>query len=161
MRRRLLISMLAVAIAAVLALGIPLGYVLGRLQVDDAEQALRHDAQVLATQLYQRLGAGQPVDASYAHQLGHALYGRYVLIRYNGKVLVHTGSWPGPRDYRSATWSVGEGNNPSVPLFEVTVEMDDSYLPANLARELLLVGAVALAAVGVAVVLGLLYARRI
>jgi len=38
MRRRLLISMLAVAIVAVLALGIPLGFVLGRLQVDEANQ---------------------------------------------------------------------------------------------------------------------------
>ena len=33
MRRRLLISMLAVAVVAVLALGIPLAFVLGRLQV--------------------------------------------------------------------------------------------------------------------------------
>jgi signal transduction histidine kinase len=161
MRRRLLISMLAVAIAAVLALGIPLGYVLGRLQVDDAEQALHHDAQVLATQLYQRLRAGQPVDAGYAHQQGKALYGRYVVIRQDGAVIAHTGVQPRPRDYRSATWGIGEGNNPNAPLFEVTVEADDSYLSGNLAKELLLVGAVALAAVGVAVVLGLLYARRI
>jgi signal transduction histidine kinase len=54
----------------------------------------------------------------------------------------------------------GQGNNPSVPLFSVTVEADDTYLTANLAKELLLIGAVALAAVGIAVVLGLLYARR-
>jgi signal transduction histidine kinase len=161
MRRRLLISMLAVAIAAVLALGIPLGFVLGRLQVDDASQALHRDAQTVATDLNQRFLAGQPIDAAYATQLGRALYGRYVLIRMNGRVLAHTGVWPGPRDYRSSTVSMGAGNNPSAPLFEVTVESDDTYLAANLARELLLVGAVALAAVGVAVVLGLLYARRI
>ncbi len=160
MRRRLLISMLAVAIAAVLALGIPLGFVLGRLQVDDATQALHRDAQVLATDLNQRFLAHQPIDASYASQLGRALYGRYVLIRMNGAVLAHTGVWPGPRDYRSATVSVGEGTNPNVPLFEATVEADDTYLSGNLTRELLLVGGVALAAVGVAVVLGLLYARR-
>jgi len=160
MRRRLLISMLAVAIAAVLALGIPLGFVLGRLQVDDATQALHRDAQTLATQLNQR-HPGLPVDAAYASQLGRSLSGRYVLIRMNGKVLVHTGVWPGRNDFRSATVSVGEGTNPSVPLFEVTVETDDSYLVANLARELLLVGGVALAAVGVAVAAGLLYARRI
>jgi signal transduction histidine kinase len=161
MQRRLLISMLAVAIAAVLALGIPLGYVLGRLQVDDATQALHRDAQVLATDLNQRFLAGQPIDGPYASQLGRALYGRYVLIRQNGRVLAHTGVWPGPRDYRTATVSVGEGNNPNAPLFQVTVEADASYLSGNLAKELLLVGAVALAAVGVAVVLGLLYARRI
>ena len=44
MQRRLLISMIAVAVAAVLALGIPLGFVLRRLQVDEATQALQHDA---------------------------------------------------------------------------------------------------------------------
>jgi signal transduction histidine kinase len=162
MRRRLLISMLAVAIAAVLALGIPLGFVLGRLQVDDATQALHRDAQVLATDLSQRHLAGQPIDAAYASQLGRALFGRYVVIRENGAVLAHTGAWPGPHDYRSATVTAGEGEgNPNVPLFEVTVEADDSYLSGNLTRQLLLVGAVALAAVGVAVVLGLLYSRRI
>jgi signal transduction histidine kinase len=161
MRRRLLISMLAVAIAAVLALGIPLAFVLSRLQVDDATQALHRDAQVVATNLNQRFQAQQPINSAYASQLGRALSGRYVLIRMNGAVLVHTGVWPGRHDYRLSTVSVGEGNNPSVPLFEVTVEADDSVLSGNLARQLLLIGAVALAAVGVAVVLGLLYARRI
>ena len=161
MRRRLLISMLAVAIAAVLALGIPLGFVLARLQVEDATQALHRDAQVLATDLNQRFLAQQPIDADYASQLGRALYGRYVLIRENGAVLAHTGVWPGPHDYRSSTVSVGEGTNPNVALFEVTVESDDSNQAGAVLRELLLIGAVALAAVGVAVVLGLLYARRI
>ena len=147
MRRRLLISMLAVAIAAVLALGIPLAFVLGRLQVNDATQALHRDAQVVATNLNQRFQAQQPINAAYASQLGRALSGRYVLIRMNGVVIAHTGAWPGLHDYRSSTASVGEGNNPSVPLFEVTVEADDSVLSGNLARELLLIGAVALAAV--------------
>jgi len=160
MRRRLLISMLAVAIAAVLALGIPLGYVLGKLQVDDATQALHRDAQTLVNQLNQRYPA-LPVNAAYASQLGRALPGRYVLIRMNGTVLAHTGTWPGRNDFRSATVSAGDGTNPNAPLFQVTVETDDSYLAANLARELLLIGGAALAAVGVAVVLGLLYARRI
>jgi len=161
MQRRLLISMLAVAIAAVLALGIPLGFVLARLQVSDATAALHRDAQVIATNLYQRSQASQPIDADYAHQLGRALVGRYVVVRENGTILARTGTWPGPHDYRSATVTVGQGTNPNVPLFEVTVEADDNYLIGNLAAELLLVGLVALAAVGVAVVLGLLYARRI
>src|SRR5215469_17916982 len=132
MRRRLLISMLAVAIAAVLALGIPLGFVLGRLQVEDATQALHRDAQVLATDLNQRFLAQQPIDAQYASQLGRALYGRYVLIRQNGRVLAHTGTWPGKRDVRTATASVGTGEgNPNVPMFQVTVEADDTYLSGN------------------------------
>ncbi|MGH3303517.1 MAG: HAMP domain-containing sensor histidine kinase [Streptosporangiaceae bacterium] len=161
MQRRLLISMVAVAIAAVLALGIPLGFVLSRLQVNDATQALQRDAQGLAANLYQRSQAGLPVDASYAAQLGRELVGRYVVIRENGTTLARAGVWPGARDYRTGTGTEGQGNNPSVPLFAVTVEADDSYLSGNLATELLLVGVVALAAVGIAVVLGLLYARRL
>lgn len=163
MRRRLLISMLAVAIAAVLALGIPLGFVLGRLQANDATTALHRDAQGLATDLYERSQTpGQPINASYARQLGRYLYPRYVLIRMNGHVLAQTGVRPTPHDYHSSTVSMGQsGGNPNTPLIEVTVAADDTYLSGNLTRELLLVGAVALAAVGVAVVLGLLYARRI
>jgi signal transduction histidine kinase len=161
MQRRLLISMLAVAIAAVLALGIPLAFVLGRLQVDDATQSLHRDAQNLATNLYQRVQATQPIDASYAAQLGRADVGRYVVVQYNGRILARTGVWPGARDYRAATVTEGQGNNPAVPLISVTVESDDGYLSGNLAKELLLIGAVALAAVGIAVVLGLLYARRL
>jgi hypothetical protein len=44
MRRRLLISMIAVAVVAVLALGIPLAIVLGRLQADEAGHLLQGNA---------------------------------------------------------------------------------------------------------------------
>jgi signal transduction histidine kinase len=160
-QRRLLISMLAVAVAAVLALGIPLGFVLGQLQVNDMTNALRRDAQDLAQELYTRSQAHQPVDATYASQLGRGFVGRYVVIRQTGGFVARTGVWPGPRDYRKATFTAGVSNNPSGPAYTVTVYADDSYLAGNVARELLLVGGVAMAAVGVAAVLGLLYARRI
>jgi signal transduction histidine kinase len=150
MRRQLLISMLAVAVAAVLALGIPLGFVLARLQVDEANRALHRDAQSVAADLYQRQEGGLPPDAN---DLGRALVGRYVTIRDSGHILARTGTRPPAHDFRSAT--VGAGP------FEVTVAADDSYMTRNLVTELLLIGGVALAAVGVAVVLGLLYARRI
>jgi signal transduction histidine kinase len=161
MRRQLLISMLAVAVAAVLALGIPLGFVLGRLQVQEATRALRHDAQTVATGLYQRHEDLQPIDSAYAARLGRALAGRYVVIRYSGHVLASTGVKPPVHDSRSATVGAGESIGGGKSLFDVTVEADDSFLTGNLTRELLLIGGVALAAVGVAVVLGLLYSRRI
>jgi signal transduction histidine kinase len=157
MRRRLLISMLAVAVAAVLALGIPLGFVLGRLQVDEANQALHRDAQTLATNLYQREQSSDGIDATYAVQQARDLVGRYVVIRMARGFTTTTGAKPARRDYRKATVSVPAND----PMFQVTVEADDSYLSGNLTRELLLIIGVALAAVGVAVVLGLLYARRI
>jgi len=153
MRRQLLISMLAVAVAAVLALGIPLGFVLARLQVDEANQALHRDAQSVAADLYQRSVSGLPVDSSFATELGRALVGRYVVIQNMGQAMARTGGPLPSHDTRSATASVGQ--------FEVTVSSDDGYLTSNLAKELLLIGGVALAAVGVAVVLGLVYVRRI
>src|SRR5271165_707386 len=158
MRRQLLISMLAVAVVAVLALGIPLAFVLARLQVQEANRDLHSDAQRVATNLYQRNQAGLPINASFAVELGQQLPGRYVIIRYAQAAgpgfLVRTGTRPPRHDFRSATVSAG-GN-----LIRVTVSADDSYLSGNLTKELLLIGGVALAAVGVAVVLGLLYARR-
>jgi len=163
MQRRLLISMLAVAIAAVLALGIPLVFVLARLQVDDATHTLQQDAQTIATELNQRFLAGLGVDGSYASQLGRKLNVQYMVIQQDGTVIAHAGDKPGPHDARSATGTagMGEGKNPSAPLFVVTVEADDTYLSGSFAQELLLAGAVALAAVGVAVAAGLLYSRRI
>src|SRR5215475_3090104 len=115
--------MLAVAVAAVLALGIPLGFVLGRLQVNDANQSLHHDAQGLANNLDQRNLAGLATDADYAAQLGRSFTGRYVIIRQDGKVLARTGVWPGSHDYLWSTVSMGGGD--SGPLYEVTVETDD------------------------------------
>src|SRR5215469_6965961 len=153
MRRQLLISMLAVAVAAVLALGIPLGFVLARLQVDEANQALHRDAQSVAADLYQRSQGGLPIDSAFANELGRSLVGRYVVMRDGGQFLAKTGARPPQHDFRSSTVDAGQ--------FQVTVAADDGYLTSNLATELVLIGGVALAAVGVAVVLGLLYSRRI
>jgi signal transduction histidine kinase len=150
--------MLAVAIAAVLALGIPLAFVLSRLQSDDAMTALRRDAQVLATDLNQRTAAHQHISQAYAAQLGRDLYGRYVVIRYDGKVMARTGTRPPAGGYRTATvTAVLKTGSTAV----VTVAADEDYLHGDLTQQLLLVLGVALAAVGVAVVLGLAYSRRI
>ena len=150
MRRRLLISMVAVAVAAVLALGIPFGFVLSRLQVNEATQALQHDAEDVARQLDQANAAGLPAPAQ---ELADDLTGRYVQIWHNGTGVAHAGIRPPRRDSRSATAVNGQ--------YTVYVAADDSYLSGNLDKELLLVGGVALLAVGVAVVLGLVYARRL
>jgi len=150
MLRRLLISMLAVAVVAVLALGIPLGFVLSRLQVDEAKQSLHRDAQTVANDLQERFGQQLPIDAM---QQAKALSDRYVVIWENGVLLARVGIRPQRHDFRSAI--VNTTN------FTVIVEADDSYLSGNVTRELLLIGGVAMLAVGLAVILGMLYARRI
>jgi len=156
MQRRLLISMLAVAIVAVLALGIPLAFVLGRLQVDDANELLLRDAQNVARNLQERSTSLQPIGRVGAAQVARNLSDRYVVVQedFLGRTVRLTATGTRPRhNYRSATLTVGR--------FTVTVAADDADLTGNLTKELLLVGGVALLAVGVAVVLGLLYARRI
>ena len=145
MRRRLLISMLAVAVAAVLALGIPLAIVLGRLQVDEATASLHRDAKGAALNVYQRFEAGLPLEV--------VVPDRYVVIKMNGRIVARSGVKPPRRGYRTSSATDG-------PIM-VTVEGADSALSGYLTGELLLIGGVALLAVGVAVILGLVYARRI
>jgi signal transduction histidine kinase len=156
MQHRLLISMLAVAVVAVLALGIPLAFVLGRLQVDDANQLLLRDAHDVALILQERSDSLQPVGRVGAAQAAKTQPDRYVVVQEDllGRTVVLATTGVRPRhNYRSATLTQGR--------FTVTVAADSSDLSGNVAKELLLVGGVALLAVGVAVVLGLLYARRI
>ncbi len=156
MQRRLLISMLAVAVVAVLALGVPLAFVLTRLQVDNANQELLHDAQLVAKNLQHRYQQDAPTGLPIPVLQTASDPDRYVKVwetTASGRTLspVHTGRLPsGP--YRDTTYSTTN--------FRVYVAANDAYLSGSLDKELLLVGAVALVAVGLAVVLGLLYSRR-
>ena len=150
MQRRLLISMIAVAVAAVLALGLPLGFVLTRLQFDEANQQLHRDAQTVANSLQERWDSSLPPDAA---QLALALTDRYVVIRQNGGGVIREGVRLRPGDSMSQA--------ATTPNFTVTVAADDSFVSGNVAKALMLIFAVALVAVGIAVVLGLGYARRL
>ncbi len=151
MQRRLLISMVAVAVAAVLALGIPLAFVLSRLYVDEANQQLHRDAQTVATTLQIHFNSGYAIGA---RQQAMALSDRYVVITMlPGGGTIEQGVKP-PK-HHSMTATVTTAN------FKVTVEANDSYVSGNVVRALLLIGGVAIAAVGVAVALGLYYARRL
>jgi methyl-accepting chemotaxis protein len=150
MQRRLLITVLAVAVAAVLALGIPLAVVLARLQADEFSQQVHRDAQTMANGLQERFNTGNPVDA---RQAAAALSDRYVVItKKGGGHSISVGVRPPAHDEVSATVSTAS--------FIVTVASGNS-VTATVTRDLLLIGAIAAAAVGLAVVLGLTYARRL
>jgi signal transduction histidine kinase len=150
-QRRLLISMIAVAVAAVLALGIPLAFVLSRLYVDEANQELHSDAKSLAIDLEERQGIGLPINARQQAAETASKYG-FVKIQELGEPTITVGSRP----------PVSDGISASVTItgFTVTVAAADSYVAGKLIKALLLIGGVAILAVGVAVVLGLYYARR-
>ena len=60
MRRRLLVSTLVVAVTAVLLLGIPLAFVLSRLQISAAQSQVKRDATTVAKTLQDRVNSGLP-----------------------------------------------------------------------------------------------------
>jgi signal transduction histidine kinase len=152
MQRRLLISMLAVAIMAVLALGVPLAFVLGRLQINEANQSLNGDAHGVVQALLERQNDGLPAGPTYAARQARSLSDRYVVI-WEGSQVLYRSRYSLPSGARSAT----DSKSP----FTVTVGASDVDVARNLTKDLLMIGGVALLAVGLAVVLGLLYARRI
>jgi signal transduction histidine kinase len=151
-QRRLLISMIAVAVAAVLALGVPLAFVLSRLYVDEVNQQLHRDAQGLALKVQQRMDSGLPSNVRQYASGPAAKYG-YVQVMQVGGGTFTEGTRPALHDSMTATVTTAN--------FTVTVAAGDSYVYGNVIRALLLIGGVAVVAVGIAVILGLTYARRL
>jgi signal transduction histidine kinase len=154
-QRRLLISTLAVVVVAVLLFGLPLAFVLSRLQVDNVRDQLIADARGVARALQDRRNNGFPLGAG---QLAQTLPGRYVVIAEPGgsttkPKTLRFGTRPSSAHHLSASAKTGP--------FQVTVEAPDSYAADKVYGGLLLVGSAALLAVAVAVVLALMQARRL
>jgi signal transduction histidine kinase len=149
-QRRLLISTLAVAVVAVLLLGLPLAFVLSRLQAGEAGQELRRDATTLATGLQERVNSGLPADAD---QVARSLPDRYVTIGQRGAQLIQMGSKPPPSDTITGRAATRD--------FSVTVAADDSFVSGRIIGGLVLIGSLSLLAVLAAVALAILQARRL
>jgi signal transduction histidine kinase len=149
-RRRLLVSTLAVAIAAVLLLGVPLAFVISRLQVSEASQQVRRDAATLARNLQDRVNDDLAPNAA---QVGGSLPDRYVIIKQYSAGRIVVGKQPPLGDTITSQAVTRD--------FAVTVEADDSTLDTSQTRALLGISALALLAVGVAVALAILQARRL
>ena len=84
MRRRLLFSTLAVAVTAVVLFGLPLAFVLIRLQTNAAHQLVQRDATTVARTLQNRLRSGLPPDPIDAADAAHSLPDRFVSISRDG-----------------------------------------------------------------------------
>ncbi len=150
MQRRLLVSTLAVAVAAVLLLGLPLAVVLSRLRLSEASQQLRRDATTLATGLQERVDAGLPADAG---GVARSLSDRHVIITQRGGARIVAGIIPPRRDTISGQDSTRD--------FTVTVAADDSFVNGEVTDGIVIISSLALLAVAVAVGLALLQARRL
>jgi signal transduction histidine kinase len=149
-RRRLLVSTLAVAVATVLLLGVPLAFVINRLQVSEASEQVRRDAATLARELQGRVNADLLPNAA---EVGSSLPDRYVVIKQYSAGRVAVGTVP-PRGDTIVAQAVTRD-------FSVTVEADDTVLDSRQTQALLGISALGLLAVGVAVLLAILQARRL
>lgn len=149
MRRRLLFSTLAVALIAVLLLGIPLGVVVGKLVKDEAKQQLQREATTLAAEVDFSMSTGGEVDAD---RIGRVYPQRYIIIRppHHKKLVVGT---PPTGDELSAEAYGDEGTY-------VHVAQDDTEVSEDVAKALLLIMTLSLLALGVAVGLAIVYARQ-
>jgi len=152
-RRRLLFSTLAVAVTAVVLFGLPLAFVLMRLQVNAAHQLVQRDATTVARTLENRMSSGLPLDAADAADAAKSLPDRFVSISRGGRRLATVGATPGEDETITATATTRH--------FEVKVVADNSVASEGVTEALALTGSLALLAVGVAVALAVLQARRL
>ena len=153
MRRRLLFSTLAVAVTAVVLFGLPLAFVLIRLQTNAAHQLVQRDATTVARTLQNRLRSGLPPDPTDAADAAHSLPDRFVSISRDGGPPVTFGGPPGTGDVITAR-AVTKN-------FRVTVVADDSVATEGVTEALVVTGSLALLAVAVAVGLAMFQARRL
>jgi signal transduction histidine kinase len=153
MRRRLLVSTLVVAVTAVLLLGLPLAFVLSRLQISAADRQVQRDATTVAKTLQNRVNAGLPPAVQEVAAAAHSLPDPYISVRQEGQPEFTVGDRPqaGSAIVRQALTKD----------FRVTVAADNSVEYGRLTAALALIGALALAAVVVAVALAILQARRL
>jgi signal transduction histidine kinase len=153
MQRRLLFSTLAVAFTAVVLFGLPLGFVLVRLQVSNAHQQVMRDAITVARTLQNRVNSRVPLDVSDAANAARALPDRYVSISRDGGPPRTFGDLVSPEDLIVAHASTKD--------FRVIVEADRANETAGVTAALAIIASLALLAFGVAVVLALRQARRL
>ena len=153
MRRRLLFSTLAVAVTAVVLFGLPLAFVLIRLQTNAAHQLVQRDATTVARTLENRLRSGLPPDPTDAADAAHSLPDRFVSISRDGAPPVTFGGPPGTGDVITAR-AVTKN-------FRVTVVADDSVATEGVTEALVVTGSLAVLAVVVAVALAMFQARRL
>ncbi|QBI52450.1 ATP-binding protein [Streptomonospora litoralis] len=158
MRRRMVFSTLVVAVIAVLLLGLPLGALTYTSIYDQAERQLEQEAQVIAAEVDSELEAQNSVDLD---RLTEVHPERYIEIRLAATNEVLTaGGWnidpraPGGPPTVRATASSTTGNT-------VTVWRDTDRVREGIVNAWAGIASLSLLAIGVAVGLAMLQARRL
>ncbi|WP_067831591.1 ATP-binding protein, partial [Actinomadura kijaniata] len=151
MRRRLLLSTLAVAIVAILLLGIPLAYATHKLIYEEARQSLAREASSILGGVALNLDANERPDES---KIAQAYPGRYIVITLPDDRAITAGPKPAPRtDLLTAGGTAGGVH---VQVSRPAAEVRDEAL-----KQLLLIGSLAALGVAVTVALAMFQARKL
>ncbi|QKG25062.1 ATP-binding protein [Actinomadura verrucosospora] len=151
MRRRLLLSTLAVAVVAILLLGIPLAYAAHKLIYEEAGQSLDREASAIAGGVAYTLESRQPVTGA---AIAREYPGRHIAVTLPGGAAVEAG--PRPRPGARQLTATASGPGVRVRLSRPASQLKDQEL-----RLLLFIGSLALLGVAVTVGLAMVQARKL
>ncbi|MBD2899336.1 Signal transduction histidine-protein kinase ArlS [Actinomadura sp. RB99] len=151
MRRRLLLSTLAVAVVAILLLGIPLAYAAHKLIYEEAGQSLDREASAIAGGVAYTLESRQPVTGA---AIAREYPGRYIAVTLPGGAAVEAGARPRPGARQLTATAAGQG-------VRVRMSRPASQLKDQELRLLLFIGSLALLGVAVTVGLAMVQARKL
>ncbi|WP_242903203.1 ATP-binding protein [Actinomadura terrae] len=151
MRRRLLLSTLAVAVVAILLLGIPLAFATHKLIYEEAGQALDREAVAIVGGVGYSLQTRQPLTGD---KIAQEYPGRDIVITLpDGRTIVAGGR---PRPSERMLTASASGGNVRVRVYRPAAEVQDESL-----RLLALIGSLALFGVAVTVGLAMFQARKL
>jgi signal transduction histidine kinase len=151
MRRRLLVSTFAVAIVAILLLGIPLAYSTHKLIYEEAEQSLQREAAIILAGVQLRWDSRQPITSE---QIGHEFPGRYVVIILPNASVVTAGTVPPSRGQRLTDSRAAGG-------IHVDVSRNAQDVENEALRSLLLIAALVVLGIAVTMALAVFQARKL
>ncbi|MWA06642.1 HAMP domain-containing protein [Actinomadura sp. LD22] len=151
MRRRLLLSTLAVAVVAILLLGLPLAYAAHKLIYEEAGQSLDREASAIAGGVAYTLESRRPVTGA---AIAREYPGRHIAVTLPGGGAVEAGPRPRPGERQLTATASGQGVR--VRLSRPAAQLKDQEL-----RLLLFIGSLALLGVAVTVGLAMVQARKL
>lgn len=151
MRRRLLLSTLAVAVVSVLLLGIPLAYSTERLLYDEAQQQVEREAASVVAGVNLRQETRQSVTGD---DIAKEFPGRYIVVTLADGSVIRGGEAPAKGDHVITKAADEHG-------IRAQVSRDAADVEADVVRTFLLIGGLVVLGVGVAVGLAMVQARKL
>ncbi len=152
MRRRLLLSTLAVAVVSVLLLGIPLAYSTERLIYDEAQQQVEREAATVVAGVNLREEMRQSITGD---QIAKEFPSRYIVVTLADGTAITAGTSPAKGDHVITKMSANDRG------IHVQVTRDANDVESEVFRTFLLIGSLVVLGVGVAVGLAVVQARKL